>query len=134
MTIAFLILVVVVLVSGYWLYQGYRGKDGVTSDEHLSVSPTTQRATWSGISHGPLPVSNLTMPQYECLAEASYGVRIVIGPLARLNCLQPDGSSTHGAQTVESLASHGFLADDKRGGYTITDVGLRASQVLSVKY
>jgi hypothetical protein len=134
MEIAFLFLIGCVVVSGYWLYRGYRGKGGVTPDEHGSESPTTQRSAWSGLSRGSLPVRQLTAPQRECLAEASYGVRILIGPLAQLNCLQPDGSSTHRAQTVEALASHGFLADDERGGYTITDGGMRASEGLRIKY
>jgi hypothetical protein len=127
MEIAFLFLVGCVVVSGYWLYRGYRGKD-VPKHEYLSMLSTAQRGTLIGLSHEPLPVRHLTVPQHECLAEASYGVRIVISPLCRLSCLQPDGCSTHGAHTVESLASHGFLADDERGGYTVTDVGLRVSE------
>jgi hypothetical protein len=120
--------------SGYWLDRSYRAKERVTRDEYFSVAPSTQQGAWSGISHGPLPVSTLTMPQYKCLADASYGVRIVIAPLTRLDCLQPDGCSTHAAKTVDSLVNHGFLADDELGGYTITDVGLRAREVLSVKW
>jgi hypothetical protein len=134
MEIAFFTLVGCIFVFGYWLYRDHRDKGGVTTDEYHSVSPTTQRGTWSGISHGPLPVGYLTMSQYGCLAEASYGVRIMSGPLSQMDCQQPYGFSTHGARTVESLAGHGFLADHARGGYTITDLGLRASEVLGVKY
>jgi hypothetical protein len=136
MTIAFMFLVgcVGLCVFGYWLYRGNIGKDGFLTDEHLSVEPTTRQSALSGIQEGALPVSHLTRLEFECLVEASYNVRIVSGPRAQRNCLQPDGSSVHAAETVEVLARHGFLVADNRGGYTITDLGLRASHVLCVKW
>ena len=47
---------------------------------------------------------------------------------------QPHKTRAHGLKTVASLKKHGFLEDDGEGGYLITDRGLNALEVCSVRY
>ena len=47
---------------------------------------------------------------------------------------KPHKTRAHGLKTVASLHKHGFLDDDGSGGYVITDHGLNALEVCSVRY
>lgn len=89
---------------------------------------------WSGTVTGPLPIKVLTRPQIDCLDSASYGARIVGVPPSEMYFQQPENTSSHATKTVQSLVKHGFLADDGKGGYIITDLGLRAHETCSVRW
>jgi hypothetical protein len=81
-----------------------------------------------------LPIKILTYKQYECLEDARYGFKIVGLPPTERKLPQPHKTRAHGLGTVASLAKHGFLSEDGNGGYVITDHGLNALEVCSVRY
>ncbi len=89
---------------------------------------------WSGTTTGALPLKTLTYKQYECLEDARYGFRIVALPPSERKEPQAHKTRAHGLKTVASLHKHGFLDDDGAGGYVITDHGLNALEVCSVRY
>jgi hypothetical protein len=89
---------------------------------------------WSGTSTGALPIKILTYKQYECLEDARYGFRIVALAPADRKLPQPHKTRAHGLKTVASLLNHGFLDQDGEGGYVISDHGLNALEVCSVRY
>ncbi len=98
------------------------------------VSYAPPEFEWSGTTTGALPLKTLTYKQYECLEDARYGFRIVgLSPSERKQP-QPHKTRAHGLKTVASLHKHGFLDDDGTGGYVITDHGLNALEVCSVRY
>ena len=98
----------------------------------ISYAPSSEQ--WSGTSVGDLPVKMLTFRQYDCLEDARYGFTIVgLSPL-ELQSPQPHKTRAHGKKTVDSLAKHGFLAGNSERGFAITDLGLRALAVCSVRY
>ena len=98
----------------------------------ISYAPSSQQ--WSGASVNDLPLKILTFRQYECLEDARYGFTIVgLTPL-ELHSAQPFKTRAHGKKTVASLAKHGFLVGDSEQGFTITDEGLHALAVCSVRY
>jgi hypothetical protein len=98
----------------------------------ISYVPSSNE--WSGGTSGPMPLKILTYKQYECLEDARYGFKIVgVTPTERKK-EQPHKTRAHSLKTVGSLARHGFLADDGEGGHIITDHGLNALQVCSVRY
>lgn len=103
-------------------------------DSGYQVSYAPPQFEWSGTSSGSLPVKTLTYKQYECLEDARYGFRIVGLPPTERNSPQPHKTRAHGLKTVASLSKHGFLQADAEGGYTITDPGLNALEVCSVRY
>ncbi len=103
-------------------------------DSEYQVSYAPPEFEWSGNSTGSLPVKILTYKQYECLEDARYGFRIVgVSPTER-DSPQPHKTRGHGLKTVASLTKHGFLKADADGGYAITDLGLNALAVCSVRY
>ncbi|MES2402150.1 MAG: hypothetical protein V4573_19315 [Pseudomonadota bacterium] len=103
-----------------------------TSGYQVSYAPP--QFEWSGNSSGILPVKTLTYNQYECMEDARYGFRIVGLPPSERNLPQPHKTRAHGLKTVASLSKHGFLQADPAGGYVITDLGLNALAVCSVRY
>ena len=103
-------------------------------DSAYQVNYAPPQFEWSGTSSGSLPVKTLTYKQYECLEDARYGFRIVGLPPTERNQPQPHKTRAHGLKTVASLSKHGFLQADAEGGYTITDLGLNALEVCSVRY
>ncbi|MDI1340942.1 hypothetical protein [Polaromonas sp.] len=103
-------------------------------DSTYRVSYAPPEFEWSGTTTGTLPVKILTYKQYECLEDARYGFRIVGLPPTERKQPQPHKTRAHGLKTVASLTKHGFLADDGEGGYVITDRGLNALEVCSVRY
>lgn len=103
-------------------------------DSTYRVSYAPPEFEWSGTTTGALPVKILTYKQYECLEDARYGFRIVGLPPTERKQPQPHKTRTHGLTTVASLKKHGFLEDDGEGGYLITDRGLNALEVCSVRY
>ena len=103
-------------------------------DSQYQVSYAPPQFEWSGNSTGSLPVKTLTYNQYECMEDARYGFRIVGLPPSERNLPQPHKTRAHGLKTVASLSKHGFLQADAEGGYTITDLGLNALAVCSVRY
>ncbi len=105
-----------------------------SDDAGYQVSYAPPQFEWSGNSDGSLRVKTLTYKQYECLEDARYGFRIVGLPPTERNMPQPHKTRAHGLKTVTSLSRHGFLELDKNGGYTITDLGLNALEVCSVRY
>ena len=88
----------------------------------------------SGTTTGALPLKTLTYKQYECLEDARYGFRIVAVAPSERKQPQPHKTRAHGLKTVASLQKHGFLEEDGTGGYLITDHGLNALEVCSVRY
>ena len=101
-------------------------------DYKISYAPSDME--WSGSTSGTLPLKTLTYKQYECLEDARYGFRIVALPPSERKQPQPHKTRAHGLKTVASLQKHGFLDDDGTGGYVITDHGLNALEVCSVRY
>jgi hypothetical protein len=108
--------------------------DRTQDDSEYQVSYAPPQFEWSGNSTGSLPVKTLTYNQYECMEDARYGFRIVGLPPSERNLPQPHKTRAHGLKTVASLSKHGFLQADAEGGYTITDLGLNALAVCSVRY
>jgi hypothetical protein len=98
------------------------------------VSYAPPEFEWSGTTTGALPLKTLTYKQYECLEDARYGFRIVALAPSERKKPQPHKTRAHGLKTVASLQKHGFLDDDGTGGYVITDHGLNALEVCSVRY
>lgn len=103
-------------------------------DSTYRVSYAPPEFEWSGTTTGALPVKILTYKQYECLEDARYGFRIVGLPPTERKQPQPHKTRAHGLKTVASLKKHGFLEEDGEGGYLITDRGLNALEVCSVRY
>lgn len=104
------------------------------ADSTYRVSYVPPEFQWSGHVSGSLPIKILTYKQYECLEDARYGFRIVGLPPSERHLAQPHKTRAHGLKTVASLARHGFLDDDGKGGYVITDHGLNALEVCTVRY
>ncbi|MDP1740667.1 MAG: hypothetical protein Q8M51_07445 [Polaromonas sp.] len=103
-------------------------------DSTYRVSYVPPEFQWSGHVSGTLPIKILTYKQYECLEDARYGFRILgLAPSER-KLPQPHKTRAHGIKTVASLARHGFLDGDDEVGYVITDHGLNALEVCSVRY
>ncbi len=98
------------------------------------VSYVPPEFQWSGHVSGTLPIKILTYKQYECLEDARYGFRILGLPPSERKLPQPHKTRAHGIKTVASLAKHGFLDGDDEVGYLITDHGLNALEVCSVRY
>ena len=103
-------------------------------DSTYRVSYVPPEFQWSGHVSGSLPIKILTYKQYECLEDARYGFRIVGLPPSERKLPQPHKTRAHGLKTVASLAKHGFLDEDAESGYMITDLGLNALEVCSVRY
>lgn len=103
-------------------------------DSTYRVSYAPPEFEWSGTVTGALPVKILTYKQYECLEDARYGFRVVGLPPTERKQPQPYKTRAHGLKTVASLEKHGFLAKDPEGGFVITDLGLNALEVCSVRY
>ena len=103
-------------------------------DGSYSVSYVPPEFEWSGTATGTLPIKILTYKQYECLEDARYGFKIVGLPPTERKLPQPYKTRAHGPTTVASLAKHGFLNEDGNGAYVITDHGLNALEVCSVRY
>ncbi|OOG45120.1 hypothetical protein [Polaromonas sp. A23] len=103
-------------------------------DSAYRVSYAPPEFEWSGTVTGSLPVKILTYKQYECLEDARYGFKIVGVPPTERKQPQPYKTRAHGLKTVASLEKHGFLAKDPEGGFVITDLGLNALEVCSVRY
>ena len=99
-----------------------------------SVSFAPPEFEWSGHSISALPLKTLTYKQYECLEDARYGFRIIGLPPSERSLPPPLKTRVHGLKTVASLHKHGFLRADGDSGYTITDLGLNALEVCSVRY
>lgn len=106
----------------------------VPADPEYQVSYAPPEFEWSGNSNGALPVKILTYKQYECLEDARYGFRVVGVPPTERDLPQPHKTRAHGLKTVASLSKHGFLQADAEGGFTITDLGLNALAVCTVRY
>lgn len=103
-------------------------------DSTYRVSYVPPEFQWSGHVSGSLPIKILTYKQYECLEDARYGFRIVGLPPSERKLPQPHKTRPHGLKTVASLAKHGFLDEDGADGYVITDLGLNALEICSVRY
>ena len=99
-----------------------------------SVSFAPPEFEWSGHSIGALPLKTLTYKQYECLEDARYGFRIIGRSPSEQDQPPPLKTRAHGLKTVASLHKHGFLHLDGDSGYAITDLGLNALEVCSVRY
>ena len=104
------------------------------ADSTYRVSYVPPEFQWSGHVSGSLPIKILTYKQYECLEDARYGFRIIGLPPSERRLEQTHKTRAHGLKTVASLAKHGFLDDDGKGGYMITDHGLNALEVCTVRY
>ena len=98
------------------------------------VSYVPPEFEWSGTATGTLPIKVLTYKQYECLEDARYGFKIVGLPPTERMMPQPHKTRAHGLRTVASLVKHGFLNEDGNCAYVITDRGLNALEVCSVRY
>jgi len=103
-------------------------------DSAYLVSYAPPEFEWSGTTTGALPLKTLTYKQYECLEDARYGFRIVAVPPSERKQPQPHKTRAHGLKTVASLHKHGFLDEDGTGGHLITDHGLNALAVCTVRY
>lgn len=103
-----------------------------TVDLAIEFAPSSKQ--WSGSSGGELPLKMLTFRQYECLEDARYGFNIVGVTRLELQNEQPLKTRAHGKKTVASLAKHGFLVGNDEQGFSITDHGLNALAVCSVRY
>lgn len=101
-------------------------------DFTIEFAPSSRQ--WSGSSGGEMPLKMLTFRQYECLEDARYGFKIVGVTRLELQNEQPLKTRAHGKKTVASLAKHGFLVGDSEHGFSITDHGLNALAVCSVRY
>ncbi|MES2414160.1 MAG: hypothetical protein V4614_10185 [Pseudomonadota bacterium] len=113
---------------------GSSSKRTQAGELEYQVSYAPPEFEWSGNSTGSLPVKTLTYKQYECLEDGRYGFRIVgVSPTER-DLPQPHKTRAHGLKTVASLSRHGFLQADPAGGYVITDLGLNALAICSVRY
>lgn len=149
MEFAVLLMVVIVLgLLGWGMYRLMKRRGasspadaGQAGPHSLPLDDSTYRVSyappefeWSGTTTGALPVKILTYKQYECLEDARYGFRIVGVPPTERKQPQPRKTRAHGLKTVASLKKHGFLEDDGEGGYLITDRGLNALEVCSVRY
>lgn len=127
------------LAAFFWLRRERRTIDlAATKTAHeetaYQVSYAPPEFEWSGTTTGALPLKTLTYKQYECLEDARYGFRIVAVAPSERKHPQPHKTRAHGLKTVSSLHKHGFLDDDGTGGYVITDHGLNALEVCSVRY
>ncbi|HQR99417.1 MAG TPA: hypothetical protein PK060_07545 [Polaromonas sp.] len=149
MEFAVLLMAVIVLgLLGWGMYRVMKRQDsgppatgGRAETQSSTLDDSTYRVSyappefeWSGTTTGALPVKILTYKQYECLEDARYGFRIVGLPPIERKQPQPHKTRAHGLKTVASLKKHGFLEDDGEGGYLITDRGLNALEVCSVRY
>lgn len=105
-----------------------------SEDSSYKVSYAAPEFEWSGTTTGALPLKILTYKQYECLEDARYGFRIAAVAPSERKQPQPHKTRAHGQKTVASLVRHGFLNPDGEGGYVITDHGLNALEVCSVRY
>jgi hypothetical protein len=103
-------------------------------ESSFEVSYVPPQFQWSGHSTGALPVKMLTYKQYECLEDGRYGFRIVGLPPTERGKPLPHKTRAHGLKTVASLVKHGFLEGNAEDGYVITDHGLNALEVCSVRY
>lgn len=123
-----------------WQRRTRRKADSTTAREAAheesayQVSYAPPEFEWSGTTTGALPLKTLTYKQYECLEDARYGFRIVAVAPSERKQPQPHKTRAHGLKTVASLHKHGFLDEDGTGGYVITDHGLNALEVCSVRY
>lgn len=103
-------------------------------EAELAIDYAPSSKQWSGSSAGELPLKVLTYRQYECLEDAHYGFTIVgVTKLEQQNAL-PLKTRAHGKKTVDSLVKHGFLEGAAEQGFSITDRGLNALAVCSVRY
>lgn len=139
--VIFFVLLALLGLLGFGVYRYTRRKalsaDVTTpkpDDTAYQVSFAPPEFEWSGHSTGMLRVKTLTYKQYDCLEDARYGFRIVAVPPSERKLPQPQKTRSHGLKTVASLAKHGFLVDDQHAGYVITDLGLNALEVCSVRY
>jgi hypothetical protein len=140
------LLVIVLLLGGLGLYLPKRRKAAfrvvpaspvdkkAEADNTYRISYVPPEFQWGGYDTGSLPIKILTYKQYECLEDVRYGFRIVGLPPSERHLAQPHKTRAHGLKTVASLARHGFLTDDGKGGYVITDHGLNALEVCTVRY
>lgn len=113
---------------------GHAEHSSTLDNSSYRVSYAPPAFEWSGTTTGALPVKILTYKQHECLEDARNGFRIVGLPPTERRQPQPHKTRAHGLRTVASLKKHGFLEDDGEGGYLITDRGLQALEVCSVRY
>ncbi len=133
-------LVLLGLIAFTWLRRTRRKADTTPSpqaaqdDTSYQVSYAPPEFEWSGTTTGALPLKTLTYKQYECLEDARYGFRIVALAPSERKQPQPHKTRAHGLKTVASLQKHGFLDADGSGGYVITDHGLNALEVCTVRY
>lgn len=109
-------------------------REAAHEESAYQVSYAPPEFEWSGTTTGALPLKTLTYKQYECLEDARYGFRIVAVAPSERKQAQPHKTRAHGLKTVASLHKHGFLDEDGTGGYVITDHGLNALEVCSVRY
>ena len=103
-------------------------------DNPTTVSFAPPEFEWSGHSISALPLKTLTYKQYECLEDARYGFSIIGRPPSERALPAPLKTRVHGLKTVASLHKHGFLRINGDNGYAITDLGLNALAVCSVRY
>lgn len=136
-----LLLLALLGALGFGFYCSIRRKTGpvhipapMPEDSANQISFVPPEFEWSGTSSGNLRLKMLTYKQYECLEDARYGFKIIALPPSARKQAQPHKTRAHGLKTVASLAKHGFLADDGQSGYVITDLGLNALEVCSVRY
>ncbi|MBC7610712.1 MAG: hypothetical protein H7228_14270 [Polaromonas sp.] len=139
--VIFLVLLALLGLLGFWFYRNSRRKTLAVrmtapepDDSAYQVSFAPPEFEWSGDSSSTLRIKTLTYKQYECLEDARYGFKIIAVTPPERKKVQPRGTRAHGLKTVTSLAKHGFLADDGQAGYLITDLGLNALEVCSVRY
>ena len=141
--VVLIVLALLGLLGGlsFWLYRSTRRRAASRAaprtkpdDSGYAVSFAPPEFEWSGTHSGNLRVKTLTYKQYECLEDGRYGFKIVAMPPSERKKPQPHKTRAHGLKTVASLAKHGFLADDQQSGYVITDLGLNALEVCSVRY
>ena len=135
-----LLLVLGLIALGSWRLAGRRaakagtGQGARPEDSSYKVSYAAPQLEWSGTTTGALPLKTLTYKQYECLEDARYGFRIAAVAPSERKLPQPHKTRAHGQKTVASLVRHGFLNPDDTGGHVITDHGLNALEVCSVRY
>lgn len=135
-----IVLALLGLAAFAWLRRTRRKADTAPAmktaaeENAYQVSYAPPEFEWSGTTTGALPLKTLTYKQYECLEDARYGFRIVAVPPSERKQPQPHKTRAHGLKTVASLQKHGFLEEDGTGGYLITDHGLNALEVCSVRY
>ncbi|MDP2032473.1 MAG: hypothetical protein Q8K29_03580 [Polaromonas sp.] len=135
-----IVLALLGLAAFAWLRRTRRKADSTPAmkaaheESAYQVSYAPPEFEWSGTTTGALPLKTLTYKQYECLEDARYGFRIVAVAPSERKQPQPHKTRAHGLKTVASLQKHGFLDDDGTGGYVITDHGLNALEVCSVRY